>query len=136
MTIRGFEEHTELTAEMLARLDQFVAEMQRHTHGAPIHGAEMCRLMGWVDSAGRPTDAKNRAMVSYSRAVKAMPIGSEGTGYFWARHAEELNATLEHLRARLNKLRRVVRGVEEAQANLRRDQTQLFDTNKYRERET
>lgn len=126
MTLPHFEDHTSLSAEMIAQLDDFVRILRAHGYGNPITGGKLAALMGWQGHNGKNGDARVRGAVAYLRVEQHLPIGSEGNGYFWAVKAQELDGTLEHLRARVSRIAAVVHGVSAARDNLMVEQGRLF----------
>jgi hypothetical protein len=106
---------------MIEALDELVRIIQGHGINTPITGGKLAALMGWQGRKGRNGDARVRGTVSYLRVERLLPIGSEGDGYFWAIKPEELEGTLEHLRARVEKISQVLYAVKRAQENLRRE---------------
>lgn len=116
--MRGFEEYTPPPEEVLSKKDYFIAVLRCCSETSPIVGGKLARTMDWPDTT------YVRAMVSYLRSVSELPIGSNSKGYFWARKPEQLNSTIGHLEARIQKEQAVVRSLRRAQGDLERDPLQ------------
>ncbi len=74
-------------------------------------------IIGSMFGAQRDT-THVRAMVSHLRTRNELPIGSNGKGYFWALKPDQLESTIDHLEARIQKERAVIRGLKRAQKDL------------------
>lgn len=78
------------------------------TPAKPLTAREICKMYATVKE-----DSDVRAMVNYLRR-RGCPVASGSQGYFWARTADELVTTRQHLLERRDALDAVIAGVGEA----------------------
>lgn len=110
----GFEKYTaEMGSFRESRLfkkcfDALVVYLHCFCHGRSfaMTAPDLCRDLGI-----RAEDL--RALVSHARRI-ALPIASEGIGYFYATSFEELGPTLEHLTERRDSPTFTIQGLKQA----------------------
>lgn len=109
MTLPGFSGDAELGQTAQRHLAKFVERLRLRTAGNPVLSAE-------VERGLKISGVTVRAMVSHLR-VQRQPVASSGKGYFWARSRVELQETIDHLKARVTRMNRVISALEQCFAN-------------------
>lgn len=104
---------TDIPPEIRAQAAQVRRVIEPRTAASPI-------LSPAVERATGLSGVQVRALVHALREA-GEPICSNSRGYWYARSADELNGTIEHLRQRRNSLGAVLGGLERARVRMVED---------------
>lgn len=116
-----FEEFDGYTKRAGAKIQWFLLEIYKHDIDHPITARSIKTMTHQVHHEGefgnrsfRETaglaGTEVRAMVNFLRG-EGYPIGSRGSGYYWARTKEDVQVTLDHLDGRLFSIQRARDGM-------------------------
>lgn len=93
MSLPGYEDIPGLTVAILEKQNEFVARLRKsHSRTNPASGRRIAKALGISHVAIR---ALRRACWK-----AGYPVGSCATGYYYARLPEDLDPTVNHIRAR------------------------------------
>lgn len=104
MSLPGFEGEEGLSLKAQRLLPKFTERLMLRTADNPV-------LSRTIELGMRIGGVTVREMVSHLR-VEGNPVGSSGKGYFWASKPEELQETVDHLRARITRMEHVMSGLD------------------------
>lgn len=94
---------------------RFLNGLKAHSSGNPVKSVDIEKAMGLSGSAVRD--------VIRGLRLGLFPVGSDKGGYYWCTSHEQLEPTLEHLRARYKSIGFLIARVERTQEILKNGDT-------------